>query len=274
MRKYISLVLLLFLAPLAKGQGDCAIYQGNLYCCCRCRIFTLDDIAQMQKQPDSVRRFEFIAASKNRLEYDRLLDFLKKIDQFKNLEYLYINSAILDSLPVSIIQNKKLTCLNLTNVKVKNGLENILRMRSLKFVHFSSMNVNLDFSQMDIETFWADNIQGYQSSLFKNPYIERLIIEDTITSITEKIGGMKNLRRLEFVGKIQQIPSDIGKLKDLESLTIYRSDISDLPKSIFEIRKLTLTIGGCHYSGFTFTDVVNIMKAKPKAWVVNVIENW
>jgi hypothetical protein len=136
------------------------------------------------------------------------------------------------------------------------------------------MDVSLDFSKLDVETLWADNIQGYQSTLFKNNYIERLIIEDTTTSITEKIGGMKKLRRLEFVGKIQQIPSDIGELKDLESLTIYRSEISDLPKSIFEIPKLTLTIGGCHYSHFTFTDVVNIMKAKPKSWVINVVEKW
>ena len=188
------------------------------------KIRKVNEISLINKRlktiPKSIERFDYL--QKLNLGRNKLTTISDEICQLKNLKELMLYRNMIRKLPEIINNLKNLEILDLSYNNLEEITDSIKYLKSLKKI-FLHKNEFLSFPR---EVF---NLNSLETLSINNKLISNRKIQD----IPIEIGYLKNLKRLRLNSNyIKFLPVSICQLDKLEELDISRNCIEELPSSI------------------------------------------
>lgn len=160
-----------------------------------------------------------------------------EIGELKRLASLNLAANQLKELPENMAKLKKIEYLSLANNPLTSLPKALWKLKNLKY---------LDLAYLDLVKF-AVRGRKILSKLQKFPKIEGLNLEgNALQEIPKEIGELKQLKRLELsANKLTDLPGNIEELKGLTYLSLNDNQLTTLPMEIIKLGKLeTLHLAG------------------------------
>ncbi len=188
-----------------------------------------------------------------------------KIHQLQHLESLSINQNDIEVLPLEFSQLKNLLLLNVSGNPLKNHLDIIAKLPTLKSLDISynhgepisipeSMGELKLLNYLDIS---GCNIVEIPNTIGELKNLEFLNIKNSeVESIDPAIGNLLKLNTLNLAnnGNLKSVPETIGNLEKLENLNLYScKNISEISAAFGDLKKLKiLDLNGTQISNIDF----------------------
>jgi len=152
--------------------------------------------------------------------FKELPEFLREL---KNLEFLSLETELLESIPDWIAEFKSLKYLELGQGILSKLPESIGQLSSLECLKI-----------------WHNKIESIPESIGDLSLLKVLRINKTqLKSLPYSITKLESLKNLDLLGnKLSELPNTIGNLKELEQLIISENPLLTVPKSILNLKKL------------------------------------
>jgi len=177
------------------------------------------------------------------------LTTLSKLDNLKRLIFEY---SKLKTIPVELLQIKKLETLELSSSikELPQWFFRLDNLRSLKLV-FDSLNYNqgfgilsklknLNFLRLDYPVVKYNILTGLKNSKLEHVQIFSADLTDA-NSFFQAISASKNLKTLDIRdAKFDKMPASISKFKNLEVFKIYSNEAIEMSDEIGDLIKLRL----------------------------------
>lgn len=158
-----------------------------------------------------------------------LLALPEAIGKLSSLKRLSVESCQLTSLPESIVNLSNLKVLSFKANNIKELPEDWSKLNQLKRLNAERNRIEiipsslLKIGSLEYLHFGHNNLSGYN---FK--------------SKKQQVIGLQKLKQLDLQhNDLEELPFDLGTLKNLEDLSIYNNKIKSLPVSIGKLKELT-----------------------------------
>ena len=181
------------------------------------------------------------------MELEKLKVLLE--EKYVNISEVYSDDELSKKQDSYLLENNFIIGLNLKNVDIKDIVNQILEIETLKYLYLN--NVNICFE--DRLFFKCQNLQSLDLS------------SNRLKELPKELFELKNLQYLNLSGnELNELPKELFELKNLQYLNLSGNELNELPKELFELSRLSQLI---------FYDRFSINKDNEKVNKINTIPN-
>lgn len=158
-------------------------------------------------------------------------DFLEQIEVIHELVLSDTNTIDINNLSKNLVKLKYLYCLSITDGNIKELPESFSKLESLWFLKFNDMDPEFNYSLLFER---ISNLKINSLYLTYNRYLKTL---------PSNVGSLKNLKTLSLISSsVSSLPPEIGELYSLEKLDVSETLLDTLPSSIVNLKNLNTLI--------------------------------
>lgn len=171
--------------------------------------------------------------------------FDELVNNFPNLELLYIASSLLKNIPDSIEDFKNLEDLRITDFKnlecLPKNIDKLIKLKKLSISNIPNLTklgkIGNMHSLESLRLSSLPSLKGFPDNIIDLLCLKELSLLslDSLIQLPKKIGDLINLEKLEIIScnSLTQIPGSIGNLKKIKSINfLCLESVTQLPESI------------------------------------------
>jgi internalin A len=191
------------------------------------------------------------------MEVEKLKVLLEK--KYVTIVEVYSDDELSKKQDSYLMENNFIVGLNLKNVDIKDIINQILEIETLKYLYLN--NVNICFE--DRLFFKCQNLQSLDLS------------GNGLKELPKELFELKNLQSLDLSGNgLKELPKELFELKNLQSLNISGNGLKELPKELFELSRLSQLIIYDEYSVYKDSEKVNKINTIPNGFINLTVLNY
>lgn len=207
-----------------------------------------------------------------------IVDLPFYLGKLKNLEILNLSGNQITSLDYGIWKCKNLKHIDLSNIKglnMNNICMNLQTLDHLQSVSLSYLNDTLpdEFGLINTRQWSIDNstLTTLPDNLSNNETIEEISFESCESTEFDKIAPtlstIANLQKLRISNSLTNVPSELKKIQQIESLDLSHNHLTTLPLSENDFPNITELV--LYGNNFSDEEWVRIQKAFPNCNLVS-----
>jgi len=234
---FLNLVIFGLLTTLVLAGEDCLDIKNKYGDEVDCVTNSNGEVTKLIINNESKTVFDFSV-------YNSLTELFLKVS--KDYKYTYIQRGINIKLPKSLkILTLEGILLNQNNVDTISDLTNLRELIFTKFKLSGKLNFYFFKNLTKLEKLIISDKNSFKvlpESFYSLVNLKTLKVSNTkISSISSKIGNLKNLQKLDLsINHIDRIPEELKNLENLEELNLWGNNISRIQKSFENLKNLTL----------------------------------